>query len=118
MHDITVLTETNLHEDIRNEELGFSNYTIFRKDRSANTSHKVSGGGVLIAVLSSLKATELHSSISGIETLFVSLKSTSSSHLLISGVYIPPKQPAETYDKYADMVDEILTSEQDHKAIV
>lgn len=118
MHDILVLTETNLHEDIGNEELGFTNYNIFRKDRSATTSHKSSGGGVLIAVLSTLRATELHPSTSGIESLFVSLKSSSSSHLLIGGAYIPPQQPTGTYDKYADMVDEILTLEPEHKTII
>lgn len=113
-----ILTETNLQDDISSEELGLPNYTLFRKDRSCHTSHKSSGGGVLIAVSSSLSAVELHHSAHAIEALFVSIKSSSSSRLLVGSVYIPPQQPADIYAQYADAVDEIVTSELRHDDIV
>ena len=45
--DILVLTETWLHDEIRNDEIlaDLNNYAIYRKDRNERR-----GGGVLIAV--------------------------------------------------------------------
>ena len=48
--DIFVLTETWLNFSINSEELGLSEYKIYRTDRNKHTSSLSDGGGVLIAV--------------------------------------------------------------------
>jgi hypothetical protein len=53
--DIMSLTETNLNEDTRNENISIENYNIIRVDRDLNFSNKIKGGGVLLYIKNHLK---------------------------------------------------------------
>jgi hypothetical protein len=48
--DVVVLLETSLSSSFHDEEIFDSRYFVFRCDRNPSSSHKQSGGGVLIAV--------------------------------------------------------------------
>jgi len=48
-YDYIILSETWLNEEFNDNELGFSQYNIFRCDRNINTSNLSRGGGVLCA---------------------------------------------------------------------
>lgn len=71
--DIIVLTETWLSPSISTAELNFSNYTAFRCDRSSLYSSNNRGGGVLIAVQSTLICKVLNVSVKNVEHVFVLL---------------------------------------------
>ena len=55
--DVIGITETWLHEDILNSEIGFKGYTVFRKDRISNI--KIRGGGVMLYISNKFNAIEV-----------------------------------------------------------
>lgn len=119
IYDIIVLTETNLNCDISTSELGLSNFNVFRSDRSSVTSSKSSGGGVLVAVNSSIKVAELHSDYSLTESVFLQLKRSSlSPSMLIAGLYIPPNKPADSYSNFCEVIDEFLCTGPDYDCVL
>ncbi|KAL4085243.1 hypothetical protein QTP88_027102 [Uroleucon formosanum] len=65
--DIIAFTETWLYPSISTSELNFSNYTVFRCDRSSLNSSTGRGGGVLIAVKSTLICKVLNVSVKSVE---------------------------------------------------
>lgn len=71
IYDILILTETNLTPNINDNELGLTGFDIFLKDRSQLTSTKNSGGGVLVATKSHLRAKTLETSVDDVEYLFL-----------------------------------------------
>lgn len=81
VHDVVVLTETNLDPNITNNEIGAFNHQIFRKDRSGDTSRKISGGGVLVAVDKSLPCCEIKTSNTDVECLFIKISLKKRSNL-------------------------------------
>ena len=82
-HDYSfiALTETWLHDHIYNNELLPTGYTIYRKDRSSK------GGGVMLAVKSALKSTQLPAP-DNLEVVTISVQAHCS--LTICAVYTPP----------------------------
>lgn len=54
-----ILTETWLNDSIFSNELGLTNYNVFRCDRTSATSVHSRGGGVLIAVKNDVSALEI-----------------------------------------------------------
>lgn len=100
--DIIVLTETNLNSSISSSEFGFDGYVVFRKDRSALTSNKLDGGGVLIAVRKTHHLSQVSHPDLPVEALCVLVKLNAISKFLISGVYIPPQADTRTYFLFAD----------------
>lgn len=75
-YDVIVLTETWLRSDISDAELT-SDYTLFRCDRSVSTSMFTRGGGVLVAVKSTLRFSEVSlSNCSQLEQVVVCAKLT------------------------------------------
>lgn len=109
LHDIIVLTETNLQPSIATGELNFHNYEVFRKDRDLASGNKISGGGVLVAVSKSLHSSIINVS-SSIEALFVSLNLQHGNKALFVGAYIPPGQPTQSYTEFSDIIDEVMVS--------
>ena len=87
-HDFSfiVLTETWLHDYIYNNELLPTGFTIFRKDRSSK------GGGVMVAVKSILKSTQL-TAPENLEVVTVTVCAHRS--LTICAVYIPPNSTSD-----------------------
>ena len=70
-YDIIVLTETCLDDTYNSAELGFENFSVYRCDRSSNTSLAVRIGGVLVAVRDGLSSSMISVERSNIEQLFV-----------------------------------------------
>lgn len=65
------LTETWLNDSFYDNELGLTNYIIYRCDRSSLTSTFCSGGGALIAIRKGLKCNLISTSAINVEHLFV-----------------------------------------------
>lgn len=107
------LVETNLTPEIADNELGLVDFTIYRCDRSFDTSHKSSGGGTLIAIRNSIPCRQIIPSSINIECLFVLCKLSTSSSVLIGNVYIPPDKPSSIYATFCDAVDEVMNSIKD-----
>lgn len=85
--------------DCLNSELGLHNYSIFRRDRSPLTSNKKSGGGVMVAVHSDFSSSELESSVTNVEHIFVRTK-ISGLNVLIGSAYIPPNSSYDVYSSF------------------
>lgn len=109
IYDILVFIETNLSAEIHDSELGLQNFSIFRCDRSQANSAKDSGGGILIAVDTSLNSYQLPSAIMDIECLFVRIQLETSS-LIIGSAYIPPNMPSLKYERFCDAVIDVASS--------
>lgn len=117
LHDIIIFTESNLTPDINSAELGASNFNVFRKDRSGETSDKQSGGGVLIAAKKCYPAHCLQTDSFGTESIFVSL-TVGREKLLLGGVYLPPGQPSHLYLRFCSALDVAVASTDYSKLIV
>ena len=78
---LIVISETWLHDYIYNKEILSTGYTIYRKDRCSK------GGGVMLAVKSTFKTTEL-ASPDNLEIVTISVHSHH--NLIICAVYLPP----------------------------
>jgi Reverse transcriptase (RNA-dependent DNA polymerase)/Endonuclease-reverse transcriptase len=96
---IIVICETNLHEGVEDSALELSEYTVFRRDR------KSKGGGVLVAVKSSLNAT-LNWVCENYEVMGVEI-CVEGEKLLIIGCY----RPHDTSDM--GVLEEILVKVND-----
>ena len=87
--DIIGLTETWLNENIFDNEILPSNYTLFRKDRPSR------GGGVLIAV-NNIFPCQLITSPENLETICIKLMLPNPITLCVN--YVPPSSTAVYYD--------------------
>lgn len=101
VYDIIVLVETNLNDDISDSELGLDNFSVYRCDRSDLTSAKSSGGGVILAVKSSISSRQLHIEEKSVECVYAAL-TFGDRQIIIGGVYIPPQQPVGKYSRFCD----------------
>lgn len=101
------MTETWLNDSINDNELGLHKYQIYRCDRGAETSSKNRGGGVLIAVKSSLMSTAIYPILRNVEHSFVAIKS-SNGNILVGAVYLPPNSPSVLYENHCDSVEYIV----------
>lgn len=97
--EVLCLTETNLNSNILDAMILCNSYVIYRCDRTPLTSNKISGGGCLIAVLSSVDSEEVEYSDKSIEFVCVKIKLLKYS-LFICCVYIAPALQLEVYNKY------------------
>lgn len=96
-YDVVCLTETNLNKSVFDGEVFDSRYAVFRRDRVDSSSHKIEGGGVLIAVQKKFEVIRQASWDSNMEDVWVTLfMKGSSSHLNICVCYLPPDL---NYDK-------------------
>lgn len=110
IYEIIVLVETNLSPDINNSELGFdTNYAVYRCDRSPSSSHKASGGGVLVAIRRDLVSWELYPSKRSIECVFTTIKYNNSS-IFLCGVYLPPNQNSSQFVDFSSLLEELFVA--------
>ncbi|XP_047989455.1 uncharacterized protein LOC125228811 [Leguminivora glycinivorella] len=116
-YDVIILTETLLCPDISNNEFIDSRYVVFRSDRDRAGSGRGVGGGVLVAVLRELGAAVCapppappgRSTTSPlVDNIVVSLPISAHHKHIISVVYIPPRQPAITYETHFEQLQNIL----------
>ncbi|XP_046677000.1 uncharacterized protein LOC124365076 [Homalodisca vitripennis] len=84
-------------------------FSIYGCDRSAATSSKLSGGGVILAVRNTLSSHMLTVPICGTEYVFAACVAASR-RILIGCAYIPPSQPTNVYSSFCDAVDEVIVS--------
>lgn len=105
-YDVLILIETWLNSDFLDSELNFTDFNLYRKDRSVDTSDKSRGGGVLIAVRKYLSSKLVVPSSKIIEDLYVKIN-FGHKKVLIGGVYIPPRSSVEMYYTHIDNVFEI-----------
>jgi len=115
--DIIAFTETWLYPSISTSELNFSNYTVFRCDRSSLNSSSSRGGGVLIAVKSTLICKVLNVSVKSIEHVFV-LINLGTNILIVGCVYIPPLSPITLYEQFFIAVNELFISNPKAKFVL
>jgi hypothetical protein len=83
-----VLSETWLHENISNSELGLVNYNIFRYDRCTSNSNCSRGGSVLIGIQKYIPSYSIVVTQLNVENIFVRFNVDSFS-FIVDGVYIP-----------------------------
>ncbi|KAG5883635.1 hypothetical protein JTB14_025138 [Gonioctena quinquepunctata] len=81
------------------------NYSIYRKDRTQETSIHARGGGVLIAVTKDIKSKVIQSS-SFYEFLFVPA-GQDINLVILAAAYFPPKSPIAAYVAFNEEVDRI-----------
>ncbi|XP_025419025.1 uncharacterized protein LOC112689501 [Sipha flava] len=107
-YDIIILTETWLHNEVNDIELGIiPKYTVFRCDRDSVMGCIIRGGGVLIAIKNHLQCNRIPLQNNNIEQLFIKL-SMGSFTLLIGSVYIPPNSSVDIYNDHTDTVSNLL----------
>lgn len=107
--DVIILSETNLIPSINEPELCLFNFNVYRKDRDIYTSHKSSGGGVLIAVNKNLSSTSLSCHSSSVEHVYVSIQSKNI-RLLVGAVYFPPKSTLDHFKSHCSFVESLLST--------
>ena len=107
LYDIVVLAETWLNNGIFTEELGLTNYKVYRFDRNKDTSVHSRGGGVLIAVSKTLLSSVIGVSSSRVEQLFIRVNMGPGS-LIPRAVYIPPASNPSIYRDHGLCINDIL----------
>lgn len=102
-----MLTETSLHADIHDNELGIPAYNIFRGDRSHETSTATRLGGALIAVKKWLVSSVITTQITNLECVYVKVSSLKQKVLFVN-IYIPPSSPLTIYETFINTTEEII----------
>ena len=100
--NVYCITETWLKDDIYDNEILPSEYTLYRKDRSSR------GGGVLIAV-NNIISSNLISSPSDLELVAINLNLKNES-ITVCTVYIPPKSCALYFDHLLSYLHSLASS--------
>ncbi|XP_045471763.1 uncharacterized protein LOC123678670 [Harmonia axyridis] len=107
-YDIICLSETWLSSDILDSEICDDRYVLYRNDRNFDLTSKSRGGGVLIAVRSSLMACSIN--LDSIKESFPNVNimglriGLRGSHFYILTLYIPPNTAS---DQYEDVLEAI-----------
>ena len=118
--DIIVLTETWLQSNFSSNELGLTEYNVFRQDRSPlNNPFKTRGGGVLIAIKKQLNAIKIDTHIEYLEHCFVNLQ-IHNFKAIVGVIYISPSNSHLDYSYamyrlHTEVVNELVSSYPDHK---
>ena len=108
--DILALVETNLDDDIKNDELGLQDFNLYRCDRNVFNSVKKTGGGVLLAIRKSIISSELHLKSQSFEQVSVKMN-FGDKNIFIGLIYFPPNSVFAKYNDYINEIqDFILTS--------
>ncbi len=109
--DILIFTETGLNDSFNDAQLELPQFTIYRTDRSSNSSSKHRFGGVLVAVKNHLPSIRIESS-NTIEQVHVSVGGDRN-QFIISAVYIPPESPSDKYSIFCETVESIHNNNLD-----
>lgn len=108
------MTETWLHPGILDSELGFYNYSIYRKDRYDIADAPV-GGGVLIAVKDTLKS-KVIAMEGDAEQLFVEVTNLSK-NLVVGSFYAPYVNPG-TYAMHFEVIELLMDKFRDYEFMI
>lgn len=125
--DIFALTETWLSENHYNAEM-FDNqlFNVFRKDRCQHTTGLNRGGGVLLAIRSSLlcmlldlpSSTIENNSALDIDQLIVRVTADNMHDVYVIISYIPPKSSFELYKTHIDNCSFIINNLKENQHII
>lgn len=117
--DIYSLAETWLTDkkDIKDNELGFNNYIVYRTNRSLENSKKSDGGGVLLAVRKSIPSYHIQTRNEKSESVFVHCN-IGSTKLIIGTTYLPPGNTNITAAHFIEALEEVLSKFDKHKIIL
>ena len=99
-YDVIILSETWLHEEMKDAELSLTNYNIYRSDRNPLFASR--GGGVLIAVSKYLqsKLVDITDSVNiAVDQIFVHV-SFCNTDCIISAFYVPPSSDLSCYEEH------------------
>lgn len=112
-YDLIAFTEHWLNEDFQSDEYFDDNFFVEREDRSG--AGKKWGGGALIAIkrhIAYVRRSEWENELP-FENVWIELKSkTNSQKTFINVVYIPPRTKFEQYEKYYDILTEIMCARE------
>ncbi|XP_055612515.1 uncharacterized protein LOC129759125 [Uranotaenia lowii] len=89
-YDIIALTETWLNDRTLSSQVFSSDYTVFRCDRGPNNSTKSTGGGVLIAIRSTLSAIPIYDESWNDQEFVWTRIDLGTKKLYVGVVYLPP----------------------------
>jgi hypothetical protein len=110
---LIAIAETWLHDGLGNNELFNQTYTVFRKDRNFCCSNKSRGGGVLLAVKTTLFSEQINlsntplDSLHLVEVVAVRVSSILSNfNTIVLVIYFPPSL---TVEYFRSVVDALLT---------
>lgn len=106
-YDVIVLVETWLNSSIRDAELGFNDFNVFRMDRNSDNSDCLRGGGVLIAVRNCFLSRILKTTVTDVEQLFVDIR-RDRERLIIGAAYLPPASDLSVYERHCHAMEEVL----------
>ena len=114
--DIIILTETWLSSRISNPELRPQDYVIYRCDSVYENEIEV-GGGVLVAVRSSIQSNIIHTFDEDLEEIFVCVKSATK-ELIIGCTYITCRVDSTAYLSHTSRIEEIFTQHPNSKYLI
>lgn len=103
-YHVIIFTETWLKDNIFDTEILCARYQIYRKNRNQRN-----GGGVLIAVLSTIPSEVLISNISDIEFISVLIKFKTKKYFITCS-YIPPNSPQPVYSQHLQCIKSVVES--------
>lgn len=92
------LSEIWLSDSFFDDELGLSNFHVFRCDRNSYTSDFYRGSGALIAIRNDVVCELLPTTINNVEHLYVTFHIQYVTFVLLVScfVYIPPSSPVQS----------------------
>ena len=108
---MVTFTESWLHSGIKNAELGFCDFDVFRCDRPPeNVTSR--GGGTLIATRKSLRGRLLLCSRTDFEKLFVECN-LGNVKIIFGAIYIPPSSPLAYYESLGATLESLYPLNSD-----
>lgn len=115
--DFLALTETWLCDGISDAELGFSQHSIYRKDRHQGTGKDDVGGGALIAVNRKYCSSVIGTVNSLADQIFVKVK-TLTGNCIIGCAYFPPNSTLQAYINFTEAIETIFEQNPTYKYIL
>lgn len=108
--DIICITETWLNDGVLDSEIAdLDSFSIFRRDRSRESTGCIQGGGVCIMVKNELKATQVCCTYEGLFDVVMVRFGHVKRGLYLCVVYIPPGQPLLVYEAMYRVIEVMLS---------
>lgn len=106
--DVIVLCETWLVEGIHSSELFDQRYIVYRIDRDLNLTHKLDGGGCLIAVKSNFCSSRIEEWENEREDLWISIVKSDNEKTFLNVKYIDCKCSLDQYNVHLKSIENIV----------
>jgi hypothetical protein len=116
-HDFIIFTETWLNNNFFDNELGFTQHNVFRRDRTEKTSPHNRGGGVLVAIKKTFNSKLLNIDTLNVEQVFVKVI-VGDLLIIFCAVYFPPNSDLQLYLNHLSVLESIDSSFPNCKFII